>query len=68
MPASGSPADEIQIGDRVAYRLSSGDRTNGVRGKVIGIIDTNDGQTLADVEWDTLSPPGRLNVTNLTKV
>jgi hypothetical protein len=67
MPASGNAADEIHIGDRVAYRFNTGDPADAVRGKVIAIFGTNDGQTLADVEWDTLGPPKRLSITNLAK-
>jgi len=68
MPNLGSQFDEIQIGDRVAYRFSTGDPLDAVQGKVLGIFNTNDGQTLVDVEWDTLGPPRRLSITNLTKV
>jgi hypothetical protein len=67
MSASGALVDEIQVGDQVAYRLSTGVHASGIRGKVIGIFHTQDGQTLADVEWDKLGPPRRLAVTNLTK-
>ena len=68
MPDSGSPVDEIQIGDRVAYRLSTGESAHGMLVKVLGMFNTHDGQTLADVEWDTLGPPRRLNISNLTKI
>ena len=67
MPDSGSPFDEIQLGDSVAYKLSTGDPVHGVRGKVLGLFKTQNGETLADVEWDQLGLPKRLNVTNLTK-
>lgn len=67
MPDSGSPVDEIQVGDCVAYRLSTDDPVGRVRGKVLGMFNTQDGQTLADVEWTTLGPPRRLNISNLTK-
>jgi hypothetical protein len=67
MPDSGSPADEIQVGDRVVYRLSTGDPVGRVQGKVLGIFNTQDRQTLADVEWNALGPPRRLNISNLTK-
>jgi hypothetical protein len=67
MPHSGPPSDEIQVGDRVAYRLGKGEPRHGVRGKVLGLFNTRNGPTLADVEWDKLGPPKRLNVTNLTK-
>jgi hypothetical protein len=67
MPDSGSSSDVIQIRDRVAYALSSGDPVDGTGGKVLGLFITHDGQTMADVEWDTLGPPRRLNIANLTK-
>ena len=68
MPNSHRQSDEVRIGDRVAYRLSTGETVPGVCGKVIGMFNTQDGQTLADVEWDKLGSPKRLSVTNLTKV
>ncbi len=67
MPIFDSAVDEVQVGDRVAYRLSTGEPLEGACGKVIGIFHTHDGQSLADVEWDTLGPPRRLSITNLTK-
>jgi hypothetical protein len=67
MPDFGSPVDEIQVGDRVAYRLGTGEPAAGIRGKVIAMFNTQDGQTLADVEWNRLGPPKRLSVMNLTK-
>ena len=67
MPSSDSAVDEVQIGDRVRYRLSTGGHAQGAGGKVMGIFNTQDGQTLADVEWDTLGPPRRLSITILTK-
>jgi hypothetical protein len=48
--------------------LSSGDPVDGTSGKVLGLFNTHDGQTMADVEWDTLGPPRRLNIENLTKI
>jgi hypothetical protein len=51
------PVDEIQIGDRVKYLLSTNGAAHGVQGKVIGIFNTRDGKTLADVEWDKLGSP-----------
>jgi hypothetical protein len=68
MPDSVRPSDQIQIGDNVAYRLTTGEPAPTGRGKVIGMFLTRDGQTLADVEWDKLGPPKRLSITNLTKV
>ena len=67
MPASGHPEDEIHIGDRVTYRLAAGDPVQEVVGKVIGLFIIQNGNILADVEWDRLGPPKRLSVTNLTK-
>ena len=69
MPDSESSVGEVQVGDRVAYRLSTGDRARHrvIEGKVIAMFNTHDGQTLADVEWDTLGAPRRLHITNLTK-
>ena len=64
---SGTPVDEVQVGDHVAYRLGTGDLVS-VRGKVIAVFKTQDGKTLADVEWDKLGEPRRLNIANLTKV
>jgi len=68
MPDSGAPVDEVQIGDRVAYRLSTGSPANSIRGKVIAVFNTKDGKTMADVEWDKLGSPRRLNITHLAKV
>jgi hypothetical protein len=67
MPDSGRPSNEVQIGDRVAYTLSTGETAPGIRGKVIAMFNTRDGQTMADVEWERLGPPKRLSVMNLTK-
>ncbi len=68
MPGSGRPSDKIHIGDLVAYRLSTGEPAHGIQGKVIGLFNTLDGKTQADVEWDRLGSPRRLNITNLIKV
>jgi hypothetical protein len=68
MPDSGNPVDHIQVGDLVEYRQNTGGPLGRVPGKVLGIFDTNDGQTLADVEWSTLGPPRRLNISYLTKI
>jgi hypothetical protein len=67
MPDSGRPSDEVRLGDRVAYRLSPNEPANEVQGKVIGLFLIQNGQILADVEWDRLGPPKRLAVTNLLK-
>jgi hypothetical protein len=68
MPNSCTQADEVEVGDRVAYRLSTSESASRVQGKVIGIIKTQDGNTLADVEWDSLGSPRRLYITNLIKI
>jgi hypothetical protein len=68
MPDSGFTVDEVKVGDRVAHRLSLGGPANGIRGTVIAVFKTQDGKTLADVEWDKLGSPGRLNITHLAKV
>ena len=68
MPDSGAQVDEVQVGDRVAYRLSVGDRAHGVLGKVIAVFRTQDGKSMADVEWDKLGMPRRLDITHLIKV
>jgi hypothetical protein len=68
MPNSGSPIDEIQVGDRVAFMLSNSNPVDGTSEKVLALFDTHDGHTMADVEWDTLGPPRRLSVENLIKI
>jgi len=68
MPDSGAQVDEVQVGDRVAYRLSVGDPVHGIRGKVIAVFNNKEGRTMADVEWDKLGFPRRLNITHLAKV
>lgn len=68
MPDSGTPVDEVRVGDRVAYRLSMGDLAHRVLGKVIAVFNTQDGKTMADVEWEKLGLPKRLNITHLIKV
>ena len=68
MPDSGKPIDEILIGDHVAYKLSIGDPSHEVRGKVLDLSNIRNGHTLAHVKWDKFGPPKRLNITHLTKV
>ena len=68
MSQTPNPVPTIQIGDTVSYRLSIGELVSEVRGRVIGLFNTRDGQTMADVEWDKLGPPKRLNVKSLAKV
>ncbi len=67
MPDASVPTQPIQVGDTVAYQLSGAPVTD-AQGKVIGLFKTKDGMTLADVQWDKLGPPKRLNVQSLTKV
>jgi hypothetical protein len=68
MSQTPNPVPTIQIGDTVSYRLSIGELVSEARGRVIGLFNTRDGQTMADVEWDKLGPPKRLNVKSLAKV
>ena len=65
---SGAQVNEVQVGDRVAYLLSMGDPVYGILGKVIAVFHTQDGKTMADVEWDKLGLPKRLSITHLIKV
>jgi hypothetical protein len=67
MSDSGTQVDEVQVGDRVAYRLSTGDPVYGILGKVIAVFHTRDGKTMADVEWEKLGLPKRLIITHLIK-
>lgn len=67
MPDTPKPIQTIQVGDIVAYKLSGAPAPD-AQGKVIGLFKTNDGKTMADVQWDKLGPPKRLNVESLTKV
>jgi hypothetical protein len=66
MPDTLNPDQTIQVGDIVSYKLT-GASPPAARGKVIGLVKTQDGRTLADVRWDKLGPPKRLNVQSLTK-
>jgi len=67
MPHSARSSYEIHIGDRVAYRLIPGEPAHEATGKLIGLVVIQNGQIMADVEWDRLGPPKRLKVTALTK-
>jgi hypothetical protein len=67
MPDTLESVQIIQVGDIVAYRLT-GAPSPDARGKVIGLFKTQDGQTLADVQWDKLGPPKRLSVQSLTRI
>jgi hypothetical protein len=67
MPDTPKPAQTIQVGDTVAYKLGGAPAPD-ARGKVVGLFKTQDGKTLADVQWDKLWPPKRLNVQSLIKV
>ena len=66
-PETLNPIPIILIGDTVQYRFSVGEFISESKGKVIGLFNTRDGQTIADVEWDKLGPPTRLNVRSLVK-
>jgi len=68
MSETPNPAQTIQVGDTVSSRLSVGKLASEACGKVIGLFNTRDGHTMADVEWDKLGPPKRLNVKSLAKV
>ena len=68
MPDTPNPAQTIQVGDTVNYRFSVGELASEATGKVIGLLNTRDGHTMADVEWDKLGPPKRLNVNSFAKV
>lgn len=57
----------IQIGDPVYYRLGDGEPITRSKGKVIGLFKTRDGHMMADVEWEKLGPPKRLNVEKLAR-
>ena len=67
MPETLNPIPIILIGDTVQYRFSVGEFISEANGKVIGLFNTRDGQTIADVEWDKLGPPTRRNVRSLVK-
>jgi hypothetical protein len=67
MSQTPSPIQTIQIGDTVTYRFSASDLVSEAQGKVIGLFNTRNGHTMADVEWDKLGPPKRLNVKSLAK-
>jgi hypothetical protein len=68
MPDTLHAAQAIQVGDSVAYRFITRTDTLDARGKVIGLFRTKDGRTIADVEWNRLWPPKRLDVQRLSKV
>ena len=69
MSQTPNPAQTIQIGDTVSLQVQRrGTRCLRPSGKVIGLFKTRDGQTMADVIWDKLGPPKRLNVKSLAKV
>lgn len=67
MPDTPKPIQTIQVGDIVAYKLSDAPAPD-AQGKVIGLFKTQDGKTLADVHWDKLGPPKRLDVRSLIRV
>jgi hypothetical protein len=68
MSQTPNPVQTIQIGDTVTYRFSVGELASEAQGKVIGLFNIKDGHTMADVIWDKLGPPKRLNVKSLAKV
>jgi hypothetical protein len=67
MPETPNQAQTIQVGDTVNYRFSVGELVSEAHGKVLGLFNTRDGHTMADVEWDKLGPPKRLNINSLAK-
>ena len=60
--------DTISVGDQVGYRARDGDILRNDRGKVLGIFRTQDGKTLADVEWKGLGMPKRVGIERLTRI
>ena len=58
----------ISVGDQVGYRERDGDILGNDRGKVLGIFRTQDGKTLADVEWNGLGMPKRVGIERLSKL
>ncbi len=58
---------QIKVGDTVAYRLRTGESVHTVRGKVTALYNTQCG-ILADIEWEWIGPPNRVDVLNLAKV
>jgi hypothetical protein len=60
--------DTICVGDQVGYRATDGDILRNDRGKVLGIFRTQDGKTLADVEWNRLGMPKRVDIERLSKL
>ena len=60
--------DTISVGDQVGYRARDGEILGNDRGKVLGIFRTQDGKTLADVEWNGLGMPKRVGIERLSKL
>ena len=60
--------DTISVGDQVGYRARDGDILGNDRGKVLGIFRTQDGKTLADVEWNGLGMPKRVGISHFSKL
>jgi hypothetical protein len=58
----------INVGDQVGHRATDGEILGSDRGKVLGIFRTRDGKTLADIEWDGLGMPKRVDIKRLTKI
>jgi hypothetical protein len=75
MRVIGSTHQEFQIGETVAYNENFLDRHDrsamnmrGARGKVMALHRLDNGNILADIEWDTPRLPKRINVKNLVGV
>ena len=60
--------DPIKTGDQVCYLATDGEILGIDRGKVLGIFRTQDGKTLADVQWDRLGMPKRVSIERLNKI
>jgi hypothetical protein len=60
--------DPINVGDQVGYRATDGQILGNGSGKVLGILRTRDGKTLADVEWEGLGMPKRVAIERLTRI
>ncbi len=60
--------DKITAGDLVGCRTTTGELQGSARGKVLSVFRTQDGKTLADVEWDRLGVPKRVSIDRLTRI
>lgn len=61
-------SDQIQVGETVAYKLRTGEPVPTAQGKVTALFNTQSGETLAEIEWDWIGPPKRVNVMCLVKL